>query len=143
MDNLRFFVTEDQEIVRRGIGGFIEKIARMDMVGSATDSDTAVRLTREFKPDVMIMDVAIPQPGGTRSAERIREDVRNETFRAVFDLLDLVAKLTRAKSVKVTLYRNRNAEPRHAEDEEGAAAVGRVRKDFDGSGFGLFNIQET
>ena len=144
MDTLRIFLTEDREIIRRGVTGFIEKISDMDVVGSATDGDVAVRLAREFHPDVMIMDVTMPRSMGIPAAERIRDEVRNETFRALCELLTIVSKLTEAESVKVILYRNRNAERVHAEDEEDAAAFGRVRKDaVDGSGFGIFNMHEA
>jgi len=44
MDNLRIFLTEDREIIRRRITGFIEKISDMNVVGSATDGDAAGEL---------------------------------------------------------------------------------------------------
>jgi DNA-binding NarL/FixJ family response regulator len=143
MNSLRLFFTEDQEIVRKGITGFIEKRANMDMVGSASDAATAVRMAREFKPEVMIMDVAIPQSAGIQPDERIRIDTRDETFRALCEVLTQMAKLTKAGQIKVTLYRKKNTIQFSPDGDEGLATSGEASLDGGGgSEFALFNMQE-
>jgi CheY-like chemotaxis protein len=144
MNSLRLFFTEDQDIVRKGISGFIEKVANMDVVGSASDASTAVRMAREFQPDVMILDVALPQSDGIQSDEQTHANVRNETFRALCGMLGLMMKMTKVERIKVTLYRNRMPKRFSPENDEDPMLSGGTVTDFrTGSEFGIFNMLES
>jgi len=57
--------------VRRAVVAEDEALIRMDVVGEAGDGETAVALAIEHKPDVVVMDVKMPELDGISAAERI------------------------------------------------------------------------
>lgn len=65
----RVFIVEDHDIVRFGIEKLVE--ARFELVGSADNVTNAVELIRERKPDVVLLDVAIPGGGGALVVEAL------------------------------------------------------------------------
>jgi DNA-binding NarL/FixJ family response regulator len=70
---IRVVLAEDHTIVREGLKPLLEGKG-IEVVGEAGDGQNAVRLAKELTPDVVIMDVALPQLGGIEAARRI---VRN------------------------------------------------------------------
>lgn len=70
---LRIVVADDHPVVLAGVKALIESSGDMIVVGEAVDGQTAVRLTTDLKPDVLVLDVSMPGLGGTKVAERLRE----------------------------------------------------------------------
>jgi len=61
MDTIRILLAEDHVVVRQGTRQLLEKEPGFDIVGEAGDGEEAVRLASELKPDVVVMDVAMPK----------------------------------------------------------------------------------
>ncbi len=66
----RAVVAEDEALIRMDVVETLRE-AGYDVVGEAGDGETAVRLAIELKPDVVVMDVKMPELDGISAAERI------------------------------------------------------------------------
>jgi len=69
---IRILVADDHTIVRQGLARLLEEQADLRVVGEATNGRKAVDLAKELKPDVVIMDIAMPRMNGIEAAKRIR-----------------------------------------------------------------------
>ncbi|WP_266160777.1 response regulator [Dyella silvatica] len=68
------FTADDHDLLRAGIAGMIAGEADMVLVGEAVTGADAVRGFREFIPDVMLMDLQMPDMHGARPIELIRAE---------------------------------------------------------------------
>ncbi|MDX1570425.1 MAG: UvrY/SirA/GacA family response regulator transcription factor [Xanthomonadales bacterium] len=68
---IRLVLVDDHDIVRTGISYIIEKEADIEIVGEAGDGEKGLQLIRELKPDVVLMDVNMPNLGGVEATRRI------------------------------------------------------------------------
>ncbi|MEX1653546.1 response regulator transcription factor [Streptomyces pseudovenezuelae] len=71
---LRVVVADDQALVRTGFRMIIDARDDLEVVGEASDGREAVRLTRETRPDVVLMDVRMPVLDGIEATRRIVAD---------------------------------------------------------------------
>lgn len=69
----RVVVAEDESLIRLDIVEILRDNG-FDVVGEAGDGETAVRLATELKPDLVVMDVKMPQLDGISAAERINKN---------------------------------------------------------------------
>jgi DNA-binding NarL/FixJ family response regulator len=70
---IRIIVADDHPVVRGGLVALLRTIPGLDVVGEAADGETAVRLTHEHRPDVVLMDVRMPGVDGVEATRQIRE----------------------------------------------------------------------
>jgi two-component system, NarL family, response regulator LiaR len=70
---IHILLVDDHAIVRQGTRQLLEKEADMKVVGEASDGEEAIRLASELKPDVIIMDVAMPKLNGVQATKKIKE----------------------------------------------------------------------
>lgn len=68
---VRILLVDDLELVRAGIKHIIGKQTDFEIIGLADSGETAIRLARELKPDVIVMDVDMPGMGGIEATKRI------------------------------------------------------------------------
>jgi two-component system response regulator NreC len=71
MSKIRILVADDHGIVRKGLRFLLERQPNMEVVGEASDGRDVVRLSDELSPNVVIMDVAMPQLNGIDAAAQI------------------------------------------------------------------------
>jgi DNA-binding NarL/FixJ family response regulator len=69
---IRVLIVEDHSLVRAGIRALLEKAGDIHILGEASNGQEAVDLTRELKPDVLIMDIMMPRMNGIEAAEQIQ-----------------------------------------------------------------------
>ncbi|NYE20486.1 response regulator [Microbacterium immunditiarum] len=67
---LRVLVADDQELVRAGFRLILER-AGLEVVGEAADGIEAVELVREYRPDVVLMDIRMPQMDGIEATRSV------------------------------------------------------------------------
>jgi DNA-binding NarL/FixJ family response regulator len=72
MDKLRVFVADDHMVVREGLKSLINSQPDMHVVGEADNGSAAWQLAKELGPDVMVMDVSMPEMSGAQATERLR-----------------------------------------------------------------------
>jgi len=69
MARLRIFLADDHRIVREGLRMLVAAQPDMEVVGEADNGRTAVALTQSLVPDVVVMDVSMPDVNGLRATE--------------------------------------------------------------------------
>lgn len=67
----RFLLVDDHEVVRRGLRSIVEGYAGWEVCGEAADGRTAVELARTLAPDIVVMDLSMPQLNGFEAARRM------------------------------------------------------------------------
>ena len=69
---MRVLIVDDHEIVRRGVRSLLLSQANCDVCGEAVDGQDAVEKARELKPDVIVMDVSMPNLNGLDATRQVR-----------------------------------------------------------------------
>ncbi len=72
MKKLRILLADDHEIVRDGIGRLIDREEGWDVCGEATDGRKAVTLAEQLKPDVVVLDIGMPELNGLDATRQIK-----------------------------------------------------------------------
>ena len=67
MKKIRILIADDHGIVRKGLRLQLEQHAEFEVVGEATEGREAVRMAEELLPDVVIMDIAMPNLNGIQA----------------------------------------------------------------------------
>jgi two-component system response regulator NreC len=68
---MRILIADDHGVVRQGLKFLIDKQADMKVVGEAEDGVTVVRLAKELLPDVILMDISMPNLNGIQATRLI------------------------------------------------------------------------
>jgi DNA-binding NarL/FixJ family response regulator len=68
---LRVLVADDQTVVRDGLSALLGLLPGIEVVGTAVDGDDAVRQAVELVPDVVLMDLHMPNCGGVEATRRL------------------------------------------------------------------------
>jgi len=71
----RILLADDHKIIRDGLRSLIEKHPEMEVVGEAENGRTTVKLAQELEPDVVIMDISMPDLNGIDATQQIVADV--------------------------------------------------------------------
>ena len=74
MPKIRVLVVDDHTIVRDGICALLAIAGDIEVVGEAGNGSEALKMVEELKPDVVLMDIAMPIMGGLEATRRIRKE---------------------------------------------------------------------
>jgi DNA-binding NarL/FixJ family response regulator len=74
MAKIRVLVVDDHTIVRDGICALLALTGDIEVIGEATNGSEALKMVKEFNPDVVIMDIAMPIMGGLEATRRINKE---------------------------------------------------------------------
>jgi DNA-binding NarL/FixJ family response regulator len=69
--NVKVLIADDHQIVRESLRALLEKESGITVVGEAGEGRTALRLARELAPDIIIMDVAMPDLNGIEATRQV------------------------------------------------------------------------
>ena len=71
MSKIRVLVADDHGIVRKGLRFVLERQDDLEVIGEARDGREAVRICEQSSPNVVVMDIAMPQLNGLDAAAQI------------------------------------------------------------------------
>ena len=74
-ESVRILIADDHTIVRHGLARLLEEQPDLKVVGEANNGQSAVDQAVALKPDIVIMDIAMPRMNGIEAAKRIRKQL--------------------------------------------------------------------
>jgi DNA-binding NarL/FixJ family response regulator len=72
--SIRILLADDHGIIRQGLCSLLEKQPDMEVVGEAEDGQKALELVRQLAPDVVIMDITMPNLNGVGATSQITKE---------------------------------------------------------------------
>ncbi len=97
---LRVLIADDQALVRAGFRMVLDAAEDLEVVGEAANGHQAVRLARELRPDIVLMDIRMPELDGIEATRRVLAEAGTEDVQVVmlttFDLNEYVYEALRA-----------------------------------------------
>ncbi len=96
-DSIRVIVVDDDDLMRAGIASMLADDDEIEVIAQAEDGVSAIRMADDLRPDVVVMDIAMPLIDGIRATRHLSEtlpDIRVLTLsshtdnRRVRDIID-------------------------------------------------------
>jgi len=72
-EKIKILLVDDHEMVRSGIKVFLETIEDFALIGEASDGEQAVDFCNQTQPDVILMDLVLPEMDGVQATKLIRD----------------------------------------------------------------------
>jgi DNA-binding NarL/FixJ family response regulator len=74
-ERTKILIVDDHALFRVGISNILEREPDFEVVGEADDSRSAVDRSLETNPDIILMDLSLPAPGGIETTQRIKREL--------------------------------------------------------------------
>ncbi len=74
-EKVRILIVDDHALVRLGMRSILDREEDMEIVGEAADPRAALDLAIELNPDIVLMDLSLPPPGGIEATQRIKREL--------------------------------------------------------------------
>ena len=71
MSKIRLLLVDDHEVVRTGLRMLLESRPDMQIIGEAANGEQAIEMTQALKPDVVVMDISMPDLNGIEATRQI------------------------------------------------------------------------
>jgi DNA-binding NarL/FixJ family response regulator len=85
---IRILLVDDHSVVRQGLRMFLALDPELEVIGEAADGAEAVRMARELKPDVVLMDMLMPVMDGVTATAIIRRELPDTEVIALTSVLE-------------------------------------------------------
>ncbi len=72
MSKIRLILADDHPLLIQGLVSILRQEENIEVLGQASDGNDALELIRKFEPDIAILDIQMPEPGGLRIAELLQ-----------------------------------------------------------------------
>jgi DNA-binding NarL/FixJ family response regulator len=73
MDPVKVLLADDHRMLREGLRAMLDQSGQVQVVGEAQDGNQAVAMTEQLQPDVVVMDIAMPNLNGIEATRVIRQ----------------------------------------------------------------------
>jgi DNA-binding NarL/FixJ family response regulator/class 3 adenylate cyclase len=125
---IRVLLVDDHAVVRRGLRGFLELLKDFDVVGEAENGREGVAAADRLVPDVILMDLLMPEMGGLEAIEAIKQAHPEIEIVAVTSFIE-EEKVTSALEAGASGYLLKDAEAEEVAQAIRAAYNGEVHLD--------------
>jgi two-component system, NarL family, response regulator LiaR len=85
---IRVLIVDDHDVVRQGLKMYLSLDAELEVVGEAENGQAALRLARELRPEVILMDLLMPVMDGIASITAIRQELPDSEIIALTSVLE-------------------------------------------------------
>jgi DNA-binding NarL/FixJ family response regulator len=125
---MRVLLVDDHEVVRRGLKGFLELQDDMEVVGEAADGGEAIKLAESLAPDVVLMDLLMPNVDGITAIRAIHQQNPDIDIVAVTSFIE-EEKVTSALEAGASGYLLKDADADEVANAIRSARAGEVHLD--------------
>lgn len=73
MDKIKLLLVDDQKMVREGLRLILDRFQKFDIIGEATNGFEAIQMAKKHLPDVILMDLRMPEMNGIDATFRIKK----------------------------------------------------------------------
>ena len=132
-DNLKILIADDHSVVRAGIRALLETESDFEVVGEAINGLVAVKEAKRLKPDVVIMDLMMPEMDGVEATRHICSQVPSAhvLLLTTFSTSDAIREALEAGAIGALM-----------KSVEDASLISAIRKVAAGEGFIAPNVRE-
>ncbi|HML24062.1 MAG TPA: response regulator transcription factor [Aggregatilinea sp.] len=85
---IRILVADDHSVVRQGLRMFLNPDPDLEIIGEASDGSMAVQMARQLQPDVVLMDLMMPEMDGITATGIIRHELPDTEVIALTSMLE-------------------------------------------------------
>ncbi len=85
---IRILIADDHSVVRQGLRMFLGLDPELEVIGEAADGAEAVRMARQLKPDVVLMDMLMLVMDGITATTQIRKELPDTEVVALTSVLE-------------------------------------------------------
>ena len=125
---IRVLLVDDHAVVRRGLKSFFDLLDDIEVVGEASDGSEGVAMARRLKPDVVLMDLLMPNMDGVTAIGRIKAELPETEIVTMTSFIE-EEKVTAALEAGASGYVLKDAEADEVADAVRAAYAGEVHLD--------------
>jgi NarL family two-component system response regulator LiaR len=124
--SIRILIADDHGIVRQGLRMYLGSDSELEIVGEARNGAEAVKLARQLRPDVVLMDLLMPEMDGIAATAAIRRELPDTEVVALTSVLEdtSVVEAVRAGAIGYLL---KDTEAHELRSAIKAAAAGQVQ----------------
>lgn len=125
---IRVLLVDDHQVVRAGLRAFFDLLPDIEVVGEAADGSEGVAMTRRLRPDVVLMDLLMPNMDGVTAIGRIKAELPEIEIVTMTSFIE-EEKVTSALEAGASGYVLKDAEADEVAQAIRAAHAGEVHLD--------------